>query len=70
MNKKKQISELDTKDIKGISRRDFVTKSSLIGAGLAIGPFWLNACSDKPKENNNQSGQGLTNESKDMRTRK
>ncbi|MDH6293068.1 aldo/keto reductase [Rhodococcus opacus] len=37
--------------IRGINRRDFVTKAALLGAGLVAGPSLLTACSDQPVEN-------------------
>ncbi|MDT2006744.1 twin-arginine translocation signal domain-containing protein [Rhodococcus opacus] len=34
--------------IRGINRRDFVTKAALLGAGLVAGPSLLAACSISP----------------------
>jgi hypothetical protein len=69
MKKKMQKSALTPGDVRGISRRDFVNKTALIGAGLAIGPLLLSACSDKPKVINNGSAQGLPKEENTMQTR-
>ena len=42
-------------EIRGISRRDLIARAALIGAGLAVGPPLLAACSDQPHEINNRS---------------
>jgi aryl-alcohol dehydrogenase-like predicted oxidoreductase len=46
---------------RGLSRRDFMTKSALLGASLAIAPALLAACSEQPEN---------VNPSSDMNTRK
>jgi aryl-alcohol dehydrogenase-like predicted oxidoreductase len=70
MEKKKQATELNTQDHRGISRRDFVIKTALVGAGLAVGPLSWAAPSDQPKEINNRSDKGLRREGNKMKTRK
>ena len=42
-------------EIRGISRRDLMARAALIGAGLAVGPPLLAACSDQPQEIDNRS---------------
>ena len=42
-------------EVPGISRRDLIARAALIGAGLAVGPRLLAACSDQPHEINNRS---------------
>ena len=42
-------------EIRGISRRDLIARAALIGAGLAVGPPLLAACSDRPQEIDNRS---------------
>jgi aryl-alcohol dehydrogenase-like predicted oxidoreductase len=39
-----------TNVVRGISRRDLMARTALMGAGLAIGPSLLAACSDQPQE--------------------
>jgi aryl-alcohol dehydrogenase-like predicted oxidoreductase len=53
----------DRGDVRGISRRDLIAKTALIGAGLATGPLVLAACGNKPDEVGNRSDNA-------MRTRK
>ena len=46
-------------EIRGISRRDLMARAALIGAGLAVGPPLLAACSDQPHEINNRSDNNM-----------
>jgi aryl-alcohol dehydrogenase-like predicted oxidoreductase len=41
--------------VRGISRRDLMARTALIGAGLAAGPLLLAACANKPEETSNRS---------------
>ena len=66
MKNKKQTTELNTGDIRDISRRDFVTNTALIAAGLTIGPMLLSACANQPKETSN----GTDKKNITMKTRK
>jgi aryl-alcohol dehydrogenase-like predicted oxidoreductase len=50
------------------SRRDFVTRASLIGAGLVVGPLWT-GCSDQPPEVRSTTGPGSARASNTMKTR-
>lgn len=50
MKKKDQKAKLSTGDNRSISRRDFVTKASLVGAGLAVAPLSWAASSDHSPE--------------------
>jgi hypothetical protein len=42
-------------DFRGISRRNLMARTALIGAGLAAGPLLLAACANKPEEVSNRS---------------
>ena len=53
----------ETNDVRGISRRDLMARTALIGAGLAAGPLVLAACANKPEETSNRSDN-------DMQTRR
>lgn len=44
MEKRNQSKELSNKNIKEISRRDFVIRTALVGAGLALDNY---CCNDK-----------------------
>jgi aryl-alcohol dehydrogenase-like predicted oxidoreductase len=70
MEKNKQVSESNAQDRQALSRRDFLAKSTLLGAGLAVGPLLLTACSDQPKQINNTSNKGLDSGKNKMKTRK
>jgi hypothetical protein len=52
MKKNKQIAGSNTRDLRAISRRDFLANTALIGAGLAVGPLSWAASSDQPKDIN------------------
>jgi aryl-alcohol dehydrogenase-like predicted oxidoreductase len=45
----------ETNDVRGISRRDLMARTALIGAGLGAGPLLLAACANKPEETSNRS---------------
>jgi aryl-alcohol dehydrogenase-like predicted oxidoreductase len=70
MEKNKQATESNTQDRRALSRRDFLAKNALLGAGLAVGPLLLVACSDQPKEITNRSDKGLDSGKNKMKTRK
>src|SRR4249919_3504053 len=40
--------------VRGISRRDLMARTALIGAGLGAGPLLLAACANKPEETSNR----------------
>ena len=64
MNRKQQKTALNFREINSICRRNFLTNTALVGAGLVLSPLWP-GCSEQPKNKNNQSGDGLNkNESK------
>jgi hypothetical protein len=46
---KKQVSGLNAKNRGALSRRDFMARAGLVGAGVVIGPTLLAACTDRPK---------------------
>ncbi|MEO6758154.1 MAG: twin-arginine translocation signal domain-containing protein, partial [Saprospiraceae bacterium] len=52
MEKKSQPVTSYEPGSRGISRREFVGKTALMGAGLAVGPTLLAACSGQPNKNN------------------
>jgi len=64
MEKNNQTTGLIAQDSQGLSRREFLTTTALVGAGLAVGPLLGIASSE---EINNQSGKGEKNK---MKTRK
>jgi aryl-alcohol dehydrogenase-like predicted oxidoreductase len=53
----------ETNGVRGISRRDLMARTALIGAGLAAGPVLLAACANKPEKISNRSDN-------DMQTRR
>ena len=70
MNKKKLGTELNIEEIQQISRRNFMTNTVLASTGLVLGPMLLSACSDQPKDNNEQSDKKLDKKENKMKTRK
>ena len=61
MRTNKQASGSNTRDPRALSRRDFLGKTALIGAGLAVGPLLWAASSDQPKEINKMKTRRLGN---------
>ena len=61
MKKNEQIAGSDTRDPRALSRRDFLGKTALIGAGLAVGPSLWAASSDQPKKINKMKTRRLGN---------
>jgi len=70
MEKKNQAPKLNPGDFRGVSRRNFVIKTALAGAGLVIGPLSWAASSDLSGEINNRSDKGLHKGENKMKTRK
>jgi hypothetical protein len=70
MENNKQATGSNIQDGRALSRRDFLAKTILIGAGLAVGPLLLAACSEQPKEIANTSNKGLDSGTNKMKTRK
>jgi aryl-alcohol dehydrogenase-like predicted oxidoreductase len=70
MEKNNQATESNAQDRRALSRRDFLAKSALLGAGLAVGPLLLAACSEQPKEIANTSNKGLDSGTNKMKTRR
>ena len=70
MEKNKRATGSNAQDRRAFSRRDFLARTVLTGAGLAVGPLLLAACSDQPKEAANTSNKRLDNGTNKMRTRK
>lgn len=66
MKKNKHLAELNTQNLQGISRRDFVIQTALVGAGLVVGTLSWAASSDRLKE----SDKGLRRGENKMKTRK
>lgn len=54
MNKKKPSTELTIQEIQRISRRNFLNNTVLASTGVALGPLFLNACSEQQTDNNEQ----------------
>jgi aryl-alcohol dehydrogenase-like predicted oxidoreductase len=69
MKKNNQVIGANAQARRALSRRDFLTKTALLGAGLAVGPLLLAACSDQ-KESTNTSNKGLDSGINKMKTRK
>jgi aryl-alcohol dehydrogenase-like predicted oxidoreductase len=69
MEKNKQATGSNTQDRRALSRRDFITKTALVGAGLAGGSLLCAACSDQPKEINKRSDNGLNSGENKMKKR-
>ncbi len=61
MKKNEQIAGSDIRDPRALSRRDFLGKTALIGAGLAVGPSLWAASSDQPKNINKMKTRRLGN---------
>src|SRR5438552_491505 len=70
MDNNKQATGSNTQHRRALSRRDFVTKTALVGAGLLVGKLSWAASSDQPKEINNRSDKGLSRGKNKMKTRK
>lgn len=70
MEKNKRATGSNTQARRALGRRDFLAKTTLIGAGLAVGPLLLAACSNQTKEIANTNNKGLESGSNKMRTRK
>src|SRR5437773_1956744 len=70
MDNNKQATGSNTQHRRALSRRDFVTKTALVGAGLLVGKLSWAASSDQPKEINNWSDKGLHKGENKMKTRK
>ncbi|HEY7633975.1 MAG TPA: aldo/keto reductase [Gemmatimonadales bacterium] len=69
MDEIEKSTEQTNQDPRALSRRDFVVRTGLIGAGLAAGPFLSVACSDQRREINNRSAKGPDKGENKMRTR-
>jgi hypothetical protein len=52
MKKGKQATGPITRNCRVLSRRDFLTDTAVIGAGLAVGPLSWAASPDQPTETN------------------
>ena len=68
MPKRERETTSSTSDRHFFSRRDFVTRTSLIGAGLVVGPLWT-GCSDQSAEVRNTTGTGSARGLNKMKTR-
>lgn len=70
MEKNKRATSSNTQARRALGRRDFLAKTALLGAGLAVGPLLLAACAEQPQETANTSNKGLGRGTNKMRTRK
>src|SRR5688572_859377 len=70
MFEKKEIIDFNIYQNAGISRRNFLSNTVLAGAGWALAPVLLSACSEQPKEDNNQSEGKLHTKENKMTKRK
>ena len=58
MPKRERETTASTSDSHVFSRRDFVARTSLIGAGLVVGPLLWTGCSDQSAEVRSTTGTG------------
>jgi aryl-alcohol dehydrogenase-like predicted oxidoreductase len=70
MDKNTQTGGSNTGVFRGISRHDFVTKTALVGAGLAVGSLSWAASLHRPEQINNGSDERLRKGTNKMKTRK
>ena len=70
MEKDKEATRSNTQDRRALLRRDFLARTAVIGAGLAVGPLLWSACSDQPKEITNRSDKGGETKMKTRKLRK
>lgn len=70
MEKNKPATGSNTQDRRGISRRNFVAKTALVGIGLAVGQLSWAASSDQSRGIDNSSNKGLRGGKNKMKTRK
>jgi len=68
MPKRERAATASKSDNHFLSRRDFVTRTSLIGAGLVVGPLW-SGCSDQSAEVRSITGTGSARGLNTMKTR-
>ena len=68
MPKRERAGTSSRSDSDLFSRRDFVTRTSLIGAGLVVGPMWT-GCSDQPAQLRSTIETGSTRGLNKMKTR-
>jgi len=68
MDKQKLATELKSRDLRDISRRNFVTRTAIVGAGMVVGPLSWAASSDGAKET--RSNKGTRGGGTTMRTRR
>jgi len=69
MEKKTQAADSNAQDRGALSRRDFVVRTGLIGAGLAAG-ISVSACSGQSNDSNQQSDRPPNKAQNKMKTRK
>ncbi len=62
--------QLINQESKGISRRNFLANTTLLGVGMALSPLAVAAYSEQPKNGNNQSNKELDKKVSKMNTRK
>ena len=63
------VTESNSPDRSGFSRRDLLGNAALIGAGFAVGPLWFAACGDQSKDINNRIDRGPDRGASDTKTR-
>lgn len=67
MPNRQLVTASNTQDRPGLSRRDLLANAALVGAGIAVGPLWFAACSDRSKRSHNR---GLDTAGNRMKTRR
>src|SRR5688572_9457730 len=67
---KKNTTEVDYKGNQGISRRNFLSNSAVVGAGLILTPYLLSASAGQTENNTiNQGDNKLNKKGNKMKTR-
>lgn len=69
MSKRELVTASSTEDSEALTRRAFMVKAGLIGAGLAVGPLLGAACSNQPREVDKRSGNALDKGTSQMKVR-
>ena len=70
MKKIEQTTGSNTRDRRALGRRDFLAKTALVGAGLAVGTLSWGACSNGPREITTSGEKALDTGKNTMKTRR
>ena len=69
MPKRERLTASNTRGPSGLSRRDVLANTALLGAGVAIGPLWLASCGDQSTGSSNRSDKAFARGGDEMKTR-